>query len=74
MEKDVLEALGMKERSEAVSFLKQLWNGEAAACPKCGRLLEHLHQKAKKNNCDWICPGCREVYHTIRILDTLNEE
>ncbi len=73
MEKDVLAELHMKDREEAVRFLKQLWSEKATLCPKCGTMLEHLHKKAKKSNCDWKCSGCGAVYKTIHILDELNE-
>lgn len=74
MEKDVLLELGMSDRSEAVTFLKRLWNAQPTPCPKCGGTLEFLHKKAKKSNCDWKCPDCGAVYKTICILDQLNEK
>ena len=73
MEKDVLKEFGMADRNEVVSFLKKLWNEQPTLCPKCGAVLEHMHKKAKKSNCDWKCPNCEAVYKTIHILDRLNE-
>ena len=73
LENDVLRALQMRERAEAVRFLKQLWSETPTPCPKCGAMLTHLHPKAKKSNCDWKCPKCGSIYKTIRILDALQE-
>ena len=55
------------------TFLKRLWNGESTVCPKCdGGVLIPLHQKRKDND-NWQCPNCKEVYRTINILrDLLN--
>ena len=59
-------------REEEVRFLKKMWLGEPVICPKCGREpLIHLHQKAKKSNCDWKCPACGEIYRTIPMLKQL---
>lgn len=73
MEQDVLNELGMAERTEALAFLKRLWREQPAACPKCGETLEFMHKKAKKSNCEWKCPKCDTIYKTLRILDRLNE-
>jgi len=62
-------------RDSEVALLKRLWCGEAVICPKCAQAkLEHLHKKAKKSNCDWICPACGEIYRTIRMLRALPED
>ena len=53
---------------EELAFLKTLWSGKPAACPKCGAEMVSLHKKAKKSNDDWKCPACGEIYRTIRIL------
>jgi len=74
MEKDVLNKFKMKNRDEAVGFLKSLWREEPAPCPLCGGKLDFLHKKAKKSNCDWICTACGERYDTIKLLNQLNEE
>ncbi|MBR0139552.1 MAG: hypothetical protein IJM17_04620 [Firmicutes bacterium] len=73
MKKATLDELGFEARGEAVRFLKKLWTGEGADCPVCGGKLELLHRKAKKNVCDWQCPGCGRVFRTIHLLDELNE-
>ena len=62
-------------REEEVWLLKKLWTSERVICPKCSRAeLVHLHKKAKKNDCDWMCPACGEIYRTIRMLKELPEE
>lgn len=44
-------------------------------CPKCGGAeLTHLHKKAKKSDCDWVCPACGEIYRTIGMLKDLPDE
>ena len=59
-------------RDEEVAFLKKLWLKEPVTCPKCkSAMLEHLHKKAKKSDCDWKCPACGEIYRTVRILKEL---
>ena len=59
-------------RDEEVKLLKKLWTSQKVTCPKCGQaLLELLHKKAKKSDCDWKCPACGEIYRTIRILKEL---
>lgn len=61
-------------RDEEVLFLKKLWRKEPITCPKCREAtLEHLHKKAKKNDCDWKCPLCGEIYRTIVMLKALPE-
>lgn len=64
----------MKSRTEAISFLKKLWNNESADCPICGNKLELLHKKAKKSNCDLQCKVCEKTYRTISLLDEINEQ
>ena len=59
-------------RDTEVAMLKKLWRGEAVICPKCGNgTLVHLHKKAKKSDCDWKCPECKEIYRTISMLKQL---
>ena len=61
-------------REEEVVLLKRLWAAQPTTCPKCNQaILEHLHKKAKKSNCDWICKSCGKRYDTIKILDRLND-
>ena len=61
-------------RDEEVKLLKRLWASQPTACPKCGGAeLVHLHKKAKKSDCDWICTVCGERYDTIKILNQLND-
>ena len=57
------------------AFLKKLWNGEKVLCPKCNEeYLVPLHKKRKDND-DWQCKKCGEVYRTISILsELLNRE
>ncbi|MDD7389693.1 MAG: DpnI domain-containing protein [Lachnospiraceae bacterium] len=62
-------------RDEEVRLLKRLWSAEDVICPKCGgALLVHLHKKAKRSDCDWMCPACGEIYRTIQMLKELPEE
>lgn len=74
MEKDILSKYNMTCRDDAVKFLKSLWNETPQLFPICNGILDFLHKKAKKNNCDWICTNCGERYDTIKILNQLNEE
>ena len=46
---------------EELAFLKTLWSGKPAACPKCGAEMVSLHKKAMKSNDDWKCPACGEI-------------
>ncbi len=73
MEKDVLAKLKMNSREDAVIFLRNLWGENPGPCPICGGKLEHLHKKAKKSNCDWLCTACNTRFDTIKILRDLNE-
>ena len=60
---------------EELNFLKKLWTKQAVICPKCkGAVLEHLHKKAKKSDCDWKCSACGEIYRTIGMLKDLSEK
>ncbi len=62
-------------REEEVKLLKRLWTAQSTLCPKCGGAeLTHLHQKAKKSDCEWKCPACGEIYRTIHMLKALPEE
>ena len=74
MDRATIEELGFSSRSEAVSFLKKLWNQERTICPICGGELELLHKKAKKDNCDWQCRNCNKTYKTIHLLNEINEQ
>ncbi len=74
MERTTLGELGFTTRDEALRFLKKLWREEEADCPVCGRILEPLHRKAKKDNCDWQCRNCGRIYRTIHLLDEINEK
>ena len=66
------EGMYMGSRDTEVAFLKRLWRGDEVVCPKCGKgMLEHLHKKAKKSDCDWKCPCCGEIYRTINMLKDL---
>ena len=73
LRKDILTKLKMNTRTEAVIFLKSLWNETPQPCPLCGGNLDFLHKKAKKSNCDWLCTDCGERYDTIKILKAINE-
>jgi transposase-like protein len=72
MERVLLKELGFKDRKEAVSFLKRLWQEKETNCPICGNKLELLHKKAKKNDCDWQCKTCNKTFKTIHLLDEIN--
>jgi len=72
MERVLLGELGFRTRSETLIFLKKLWRQEETACPVCGCVLEPLHKKAKKSDCDWQCRNCDKTYRTIHLLDELN--
>lgn len=74
MEKVLLKELGFHSRNEALSFLKKLWREEPAGCPVCGCTLEILHQKAKKDTCDWQCRSCGKTYKTMHLLDEINTQ
>ena len=73
MERVTLDELPFGLRKEALTFLKRLWIEEPADCPLCGRALEPLHRKAKKDNCDWQCRNCGKIYRTIHLFDEINE-
>lgn len=73
MERVRLKELGFKTRTEALAFLKKLWQQENADCPICGNKLELLHKKAKRSDCDWQCRNCNKTYKTIHLLDEINE-
>ena len=52
-------------------ILKKLWNGDKVLCPKCNNdYLIPLHKK-KKDNDDFICPSCKEVFRTINIFNNM---
>lgn len=74
MEQVKLKELNMNSRSEAIAFLKRLWNCEKTNCPICGNELEILHKKAKKSDCDWQCKNCDKTYKTINLLYEINEQ
>ncbi|MBQ3513311.1 MAG: hypothetical protein IJA32_05860 [Lachnospiraceae bacterium] len=62
-------------REEEVELLKRLWACMPTVCPKCKVAeLEHLHKKAKKNDCDWKCPACGEIYRTIHMFKELPDD
>ena len=64
-----------ENREEEVRLLKNLWTSQPTTCPKCGHgVLEHLHKKAKKSDCDWKCPECGEIYRTIHMLRELPDK
>ena len=62
------------QKTEA-ALLKAPRRGESVLFPKCKTgTLTHLHQKAKKSDCDWKCPSCGTIYRTIRMLKELPYE
>lgn len=64
--------MDIKDREEGIRFLKKLWTSQPTVCPKCGgAVLEPLHKKAKKSDCDRKCLACGEIYRTIRMLRSL---
>ena len=74
MEKITLNELKMNSRNDVLAFLKKLWRGESAPCPICGNVLELLHKKAKKSDCDWQCRQCGKVIRTLDLLNEINEQ
>ncbi len=70
---NIIEELKMKNRDEAVAFLKSLWNETPQPCPLCGGKLDFLHKKAKKSNSEWKCEQCGYIYRAINILMELPE-
>ncbi len=56
-------------RTDAPACLNELWRGEAAPCPFCGKELELLRRKAKRSDCDWQCRTCCRVFRAIRLPD-----
>ena len=53
------------------TILKKLWNGEKVLCPKYNEdYLIPLHKK-KKDNDDFQCPKCKEVFRTITIFNKM---
>ncbi len=74
MERIKLEELHFQTRTEALRFLKRLWNAEQTECPICGNVLELLHRGAKKDTCDWQCKTCNKTYKTMHLLDELNQQ
>ena len=56
------------------NILKKLWNKEKVICPKCeSDYLIPLHKK-KKDNDDFKCPKCKEIYRTISIFNKMLKE
>lgn len=56
------------------ALLKKLWNGDMVLCPKCNKdYLVSLHKKKKDNN-DFKCTNCGEIYRTIGIFNNLLKE
>ena len=56
------------------SLLKKLWNGEKEMCHKCNKeYLIPLHKKRKDND-DFQCPNCNEIYRTINIFNNMLKE
>lgn len=74
MERVALKELHFASRTEALAFLKKLWQSEPTDCPFCGAKLELLHQKAKKNDSDWQCTACEKTFKAMYLLDELNEQ
>ena len=74
MERATIKDLNISTREEGLIFLKRLWNNEETKCPKCGEILEIMHKKAKKDNCDWKCTKCDMSYKTMYLLDELNDK
>ncbi len=52
--------------------MKRLWSEQPTICPVCkGAELIPLHKKAKKSILDWKCPGCGEIYRTVKVMYNL---
>ena len=52
-------------------ILKRLWNGEKVMCPKCDNDYLVLLHKKRKDNDDFQCPNCKEIYRTINIFNEM---
>ena len=53
------------------TLLKKLWSGEEVICPKCnGDYLIPLHNNKKDNN-NFKCPKCKEIFRTISIFNKM---
>ena len=53
------------------NILKKLWNGEKVMCPKCNEdYLIPLH-KNRKDNDDFQCSKCKEIFRTINIFNKM---
>ena len=53
------------------AILKKLWSGEKVMCPKCNKdYLVPLHKKRKDNN-DFQCTKCKEIFRTISIFNRI---
>ena len=53
------------------AILKKLWNGEKVLCPKCNKDYLILLHKKRKDNDDFQCPNCKEIFRTITIFNKM---
>lgn len=49
--------------------LKKLWKGEKVKCPKCNE--DYLIPLHKKDEDNFKCPNCKEIYRTINIFNKM---
>ncbi len=51
-------------REIAVRLIK----GQKVICPKCGRDQLRPRYAYKKQNVEYVCPECKEVYHPAKFI------
>ncbi len=51
-------------RETAVLLIK----GQAVICPSCGKELLRSRYTHKKQNVEYLCPACKEVYHPTKLI------
>ena len=56
------------------NILKKLWNEEKVICPKCNEDYLIPLNKKKKNNDDFQCHKCKEIFRTISIFNKMLKE
>lgn len=52
------------DREKAVALLR----GEKIACPKCGEAALLSRYPHKKQNVEYKCPACGEIYHPCKAV------
>lgn len=41
---------------------------QEVVCPSCGKDLLHSRYAYKKQNAEYLCPACKEVYHPTKLI------